>query len=423
MPSEAKIKYEEYAGYVAKKSASRSHVDNEEYMKHFDEGFNALCVNKKPIQDKPVEISYATPPNVNLHQENNPVIQQATGSWINGPVDSAGIVFPASDQPLSCMSVQDNIAVVGACNHSLYAFDVVKGKKVRELYTKRYGHSEWVTCVAHLNDGRVVSGGMDSKLCVWSCSSRGSAPDAKCIDLTGHSHSVSCVKVLDDATFISASYDKTLRIWSGTRSKITEKACLKGHRAPILDIACTRSMILTGSRDGIAIAWDPITGKPYRKFKAHEGHTTNVLVSDEMIVTGGQDGCICIWDVRQPKAVWKLRLHASKKGTGAINGIQFNSRDLVSAGADQQIHVLDPRNSFETRFSISDHRDFIYSMHVHENLLCSGAGNGMLLVHNLDTGKLLYGLGANQAAVRCIDSTENRLITAGDDGSALVYQM
>ena len=49
-------------------------------------------------------------------------------------------------------------------------------------------------------------------------------------------------------------------------------------------------------------------------------------------------------------------------------------------------------------------------------LFYSGAGDGMLLVHDLQQGQLLYGLGANGAAVRCTGSTQNRLVAAGDDG-------
>ena len=54
------------------------------------------------------------------------------------------------------------------------------------------------------------------------------------------------------------------------------------------------------------------------------------------------------------------------------------------------------------------------------DLLLSG-GDGLLLVHNMSTGKLLYGLGANQGAVRCIAGTSNQMVVAGDDGNALVY--
>lgn len=47
------------------------------------------------------------------------------------------------------------------------------------------------------------------------------------------------------------------------------------------------------------------------------------------------------------------------------------------------------------------HQDFIYSMKsaLNWSLVLSGSGNGMLLVHDVFTGDLLYGLGeAWQAA-------------------------
>lgn len=32
------------------------------------------------------------------------------------------------------------------------------GRKTRTLYTKTFGHKEWVTCVTHAPDGRCISG-------------------------------------------------------------------------------------------------------------------------------------------------------------------------------------------------------------------------------------------------------------------------
>lgn len=34
-----------------------------------------------------------------------------------------------------------------------------KGRKTRTLYSKTFGHKEWVTCVTHALDGRCISGG------------------------------------------------------------------------------------------------------------------------------------------------------------------------------------------------------------------------------------------------------------------------
>lgn len=101
-----------------------------------------------------------------------------------------------------------NEAVVGSCDHGLKVIDVDKVKKKRELYNKKYGHAEWVTSVTYTRDGRVLSAGMDSKLCLWD------ARAVKCSDLTGHTASIS--KVMASSTediAISSSYDKTLMVW------------------------------------------------------------------------------------------------------------------------------------------------------------------------------------------------------------------
>ena len=71
--------------------------------------------------------------------------------------------------------------VIGGADHGLKVFDLDSVKQVKELYTKKYGHTEWVTCVSYLPNGKIVSGAMDSKLCVWD-----EVKIPRCRDLLGH---------------------------------------------------------------------------------------------------------------------------------------------------------------------------------------------------------------------------------------------
>ena len=82
--------------------------------------------------------------------------------------------------------------------------------------------------------------------------------------------------------------------------------------------------------------------------------------------------------------------------------------------------VYDDR-TFKHLMELTDHKDYIYSMKLYGKLIFSGGGNGWLLAHDMDTGKCLYGLGANEHAVRCIGTTPTKLVASGDDGKALVY--
>ena len=107
---------------------------------------------------------------------------------------------------------------------------------------------------------------------------------------------------------------------------------------------------------------------------------------------------------------------------GAVNEIVVALGNLVvTAGADKTLGVFDVRKNFELVHKLSNHEDFIYSLQTAGNYVLSGAGDGMLLVHELNTGKLMYGLGANAAGVRCVECRDDFIVAAGDDGNAIVY--
>jgi len=181
--------------------------------------------------------------------------------------------------------------------------------------------------------------------------------------------------------------------------------------------------LVSGGRDGIAILWDVASATAVRKLKGHQGHVTSVTsLPGELYATGAQDGHVMIWDARSPSCLHDLSLHVHGGGSGAVVGIEHTaSGDVVTAGADQRVQVVDPRASFNNRATFTEHRDFIYSLHVAGNLALTGGGDGLLLVHDVSKGRLLYGLGANQAAVRGIAATRSHLVAAGDDGNAVVY--
>lgn len=105
-----------------------------------------------------------------------------------------------------------------------------------------------------------------------------------------------------------------------------------------------------------------------------------------------------------------------------MNEIEMPEENLiVTAGADSRILVSDLRKSIHPIVTISSHKDFIYSMRIGGRYILSGAGDGMLLVHEMRSGKLLYGVGANKAGVRCIECRDEFLVAAGDDGTAITY--
>jgi WD40 repeat protein len=114
----------------------------------------------------------------------------------------------------------------------------------RELFAKKYGHSEWVTSVAHLRDGRVLSAGMDSKLCLWDRSV------VRCDDLVGaHQGSITKVLVDEHNISLSASYDTTIAVWDLT-SKSAVNVLKGAHRDAVLDFVWHNSLVVSGDKNG-----------------------------------------------------------------------------------------------------------------------------------------------------------------------------
>ncbi len=450
--------------------ASISHIENEKYMNKFNQVFASKSRIDQEEKEEEDTIDRRRM-NSNNNTNNQPSTSTTTTSispidnslsnvWRLGPLQNPeGTLYPACTQPITSMSVSHNQIVVGSCDHACYAFDLPNNNKTtrglrrshssvskRTLYTKRYGHTEWVTCVAHLSNNTpydLISGGMDSKLCLWNTNRK------SCIDCIGHAGSISNVIVASATTgnstpavAISSSYDKTLIAWDVNKG--TKLITYKGHKQAVLLIhwlsSSARQEFISGDRNGTVIHWDVSNERPQKRYtKAHVGHVTSLsspCCNDEQIaavdpnvfLSGGQDGHVRVWDVRTGSSIYDIPLHVNTMGRGAVSFIEYSqvSNAYVTAGADGVLHVLEPRSSYQTRHSMNGHgTEFIYSLHVQQNLCFSGANDGMLLVHDLDSGSLLYGLGANQAAIRSIATipSSNTLIAAGDDGNIVVYDL
>jgi WD40 repeat protein len=377
-----------------------------------------------------------------------PVLRSQT-TWYSGPTNPEGRVFDASDSNLLCMDVlvppsaagaksastSASLCVVGSADHGLKVFNLDSMREVKSLYTKSCGHTDWVTSCRFLSDRRVLSGGMDSKLCLWSDVTRGGP--ARCVDLLGHTGSISQVEVNERQGRIvamSASYDRTIRIWELSGAAAgggRETGCLAGHKGPVTQFSWCETQLLSGDRQGTVKLWDVETAQCHVTASSRRGqigalgHLSHPDVG-HLVMFGDQGGVLTVLDARAPpkaKPVFQEELHPA----GMVTFIRAPVASAVAAplvltcGADKRIVACDARQNFTAVYTVSDHDDFVYSMEILGNLLLTGAGNGRLLVHNVETGALCYELDANAAAVREIFASPGKLVTSGDDGKAKVF--
>ena len=359
-------------------------------------------------------------------------LPRLSSAWVAGPSDPAGTVIDLSGRPVLCSALDPSRrrVALGCSDHAVYELSLDSGRVIRTLFTKRYGHCEWVTSVAYLADGTLASAAMDAKICVWSPSG------VRCTDMTGHSGSISALVGIG-SSIVSTGYDQTVRVWDSRSG--AETALLAGHRAPVLCVAVDgASRAVTGGRDALACAWDIGAGARIGRMAGHKGHVTaarwlgdGVTRGDgggagDLFATGAQDGHVRVWDLRARRAVANVAVHVTEAGAGAVGDIGVCTAtspfDVVTSGADQRVCVLDSRRGFSVRWSMDEHRDYVYSLAVGGRIALSGAGDGTLLAHDVVAGRPLWALGANEAAVRCIECDGDTVVASGDDGNAIVYK-
>ena len=127
--------------------------------------------------------------------------------WYSGPVDDLPLT-PQHDRTVLALDILQDKVVTGSADHGLRVYSLKTGKCLRNLFNKKYGHTDWVTSCKFARDGRIVSAGMDNTLCLWD------AKVVKCQTLKGHNSTISKVMVDEANMAISAGYDSSLLVWN-----------------------------------------------------------------------------------------------------------------------------------------------------------------------------------------------------------------
>ena len=64
--------------------------------------------------------------------------------WLEGPRDDIPLT-PQHDRTILCLDILADKVVTGSADHGLRVYSLKSGKCLRNLYTKNFGHTDWVT--------------------------------------------------------------------------------------------------------------------------------------------------------------------------------------------------------------------------------------------------------------------------------------
>lgn len=316
-------------------------------------------------------------------------------------------------------------------------------------------------------EGRAITCGYGGSLKIWDCRRRrGSVRVPKLAgELFDARLPAPCMDFAwDEGRVVTAHRDGSLGVYDLETSVMVlcRQGAHRGHVTTITSFSPRNTLnsggtgcFVTGGQDGFLRMWDPRVGelgtqlvpspssgrsrlRPIMETPAHRGsHGVGAVggvipvgSTGTRLVSFGADRRICILEARGGRGFER----ASRGAQGDTYGTRTGAHQLQAQTQSAELgveHVFD------------DHRDFIYCMDFipasgvdpggslrgciesdHAGgVLVSGGGDGMVLLHDLVSMRLLYGLGCcSKGAVRCIIAQEGKLTVGGDDGNAMIYQ-
>ena len=247
-------------------------------------------------------------------------------------------------------------------------------------------HTNRITYLKALTNGRMASGAEDSYIKIWNTATWSLITTYK-----EHAEPISSIYQIDDDTLASCSGSSAngyFNIWSISTAT--------GSRRVYLTYWCrslqllSNGLMATGNGYGQLQFWDYTSSSYDVPVKTIQDSTTSntifdiALIDSQYLATASTDKTIKIWDYQSYTLVRTLSGH-----TNTVRSLKlFSSKYLISGSYDKSIRVWD----LETYSQITKYTatNYVYSVDVYSSdIAVSGDLSQKLVYFNITSGSLI----------------------------------
>lgn len=149
------------------------------------------------------------------------------------------------------------------------------------------GHTNPITCLDNLPNGRIITGSGDNTIKIWD--------DKECkLTLSGHTATIKCTNILPDGQIVSGSDDKTIKIWDPITGEC--KTTLEGHSEPIIEIiVISDTQIISREKGRTMILWNLDTNE-HELLIYDSPIICMYILPNKCVVIGFDNGTLKIYD-------------------------------------------------------------------------------------------------------------------------------
>jgi WD40 repeat protein len=237
----------------------------------------------------------------------------------------------AHKHTLSCLSIDQNLAVTGSWDTTLRVWDLDTYSNLTTL--ERPGEIGYIRCCQiDKSRGMVVSGSNDNSVKLWDLET-----SVHLDTIRGHEGAVTGLTFKEDR-LVTGSWDKTVRMWS-----LKDKECTLILRDTSGDKYCSirydpvRELVYGGREDQHIAVFDLRAGKMMCRLTGHSAWVYGLALDGSTLFSGSMDGKVRVWDREKNECYNEL----NSVGTSCVHALLSYDNILYSANEDSSIRAMD----------------------------------------------------------------------------------
>ncbi|XRM47694.1 hypothetical protein ABZX51_010662 [Aspergillus tubingensis] len=230
-----------------------------------------------------------------------------------------------------------------------------------------------------------------------------------------------------DKWLVSGSRDKTVRVWDLDTKRLWHPP-LQGHSKSVLclqfDPRPSEDIIVSGSSDKNVIIWRFSTGEKLHEIApAHDDSVLNLRFDERYIVTCSKDKLIKIWSRRQLTPMDK-DYPSVFQGSGVsypsyiVDTSDIPAFILEAEIAKNHIRTLAP---YSLLMILDGHTAAVNAIQLNEDEIVSASGDRLIKVWNLRNGACRKTMIGHEKGIACVQFDSKRIISGSNDDTVRIF--